>query len=76
MKPSLTPSPREAYQLAWYSSCERIMEAMKIADYCDEVTAHETDRRWAYMKKMHAVFVAGYVAGMREVRRRKRERGQ
>lgn len=74
MEHELTLEPREAYRLAKYSSCERIMEALKIADYCDGVTAHEKDRRWAYMKKIHAVFVAGYVTGMREARRRQKER--
>ena len=66
------PTPAEVYDLAEFSPVERIFQAMAVSDFCIKADQNEPDRRWAYMKEIHAIFLAGYIAGKREERARRK----
>ena len=66
------PTPAEAHCKAKYSTLSCIDQAIEIAEYCDMADAHLRDRYWAYCRKLNAVFLAGYIAGKREERAKKK----
>lgn len=66
------PAPAEAHRLEEYSTVACIDQALEIAEYCDRADASLSDRHWAYYRKLTAIFLAGYVAGKREERARRK----
>lgn len=72
MNNNLIPTPSEAYRVMKRSY--PVDEILEISQYCDVKDILEPDRKWAHIKKLHAIFWAGYIAGVREARLRQRER--
>lgn len=70
------PTPEEAVKAS-----SQMDGFQTTAEYCFQVweqavqSIQEADSLFAVFVAVHAVFVAGYMAGMRELRARKRKKG-
>lgn len=69
MRRGFVPAPDEAYYLAEYSSF--LYDVADILEYVDNVELQQG--LWGRIKKAHAIFLAGYIAGKREERARRKE---
>ena len=69
MRRGFVPSPDEVYYLAEYSSF--LYDGADILEYVDRVEPQQG--LWGRIKKAHVIFLAGYIAGKREERARRKE---
>lgn len=72
MEPEYFIDPAYAEKIAWISSLRIYQAADEIARYC--TSAYANDRKYLYLKTISAIYMAGWIMGIRAERAQRRNK--
>ena len=72
MEPEYFIDPAYAEKIAWISSLRIYQAADEIARYC--TSAYANDRKYLYLKMISAIYMAGWIMGIRAERAKRRNK--